>query len=95
MQLERHTDRPAEPFASLCVSQGESRVDEVLAACAESTPEEIMALDDADEAPAAELVADAAFEGFVTEEPRRVTDADREPVEETDGPSMDELFGRC
>ena len=84
----------------------EPAVDDVLETFEESSPEEIMALEEserragrsgsavrADAQPAADHVDDAAFEGFVTEDVRPVAPAADGPEDPSDLPSMDDLFG--
>lgn len=81
--------RSDEPFAA---AQGETEVavDDVFAEFTESTPEEVMALDDG----STESVAgDRSLEWFAFEVPERVGTVDQARDAGVGGPPLEELFG--
>lgn len=91
---------PGEEASKLRTLGVEPAVDDVLATFEESTPEEIMALEerrstgrDADGRDDDLTVDDATFDGFVTEDVRPIPRADEGGDERGDLPGMDDLFG--
>ena len=81
--------RSDDPFTAATV-ETDAAVDDVFAEFAESTPEEVMALDDGSTESTA---PDRSVEWLAFEIPERVQTADSASDNVVDGPSMDELFG--
>ena len=81
--------RTGDPFTAAQV-ETDAAVDDVFAEFTESTPEEVMALDDGSRE---STRTDRSVEWLAFEVPERVQPVDPAGENRVDGPSMDELFG--